>query len=195
MFIDKDGTLIPDIPYNVDPALITLAPRAGEVLRQLRDAGYLLVVVSNQAGIARGLFDEAALGPVAARLDDLLRGYGVALDGFYYCPHLPDADVPRYAVECTCRKPHAGMLLSAAHDLRIDLARSWLVGDITTDSEAGKRASCRTILIEKPYDPIGTLTERNRPDYIVRDWPQAGRHILAAVSEWQPVDSQAQVRR
>src|SRR5258706_16018961 len=109
IFIDKDGTLIPDIPYNIDPARITLSPGAGETLRPLHDDGYLLVVISNQSGIARGLYEESALGPVSARLASLLQEYGVSLDGFYYCPHMPGAPVARYAIDCECRKPKAGM--------------------------------------------------------------------------------------
>lgn len=178
VFIDKDGTLIPDIPYNVEPERITLSPGAGNALRRLKDAGYLLVVVSNQSGVAHGLFSEAALEPVKTRLNDLLAMYGVALDGFYYCPHLPDAVVPEYAVDCACRKPKPGMLVTAANDLNIDLSHSWMIGDILADSEAGKRAGCRTILIEKDDDPIVDINERNRPDAIVRDWESAAAVVL-----------------
>ncbi|MBI5667904.1 MAG: HAD family hydrolase [Chloroflexi bacterium] len=179
IFIDKDGTLIVDVPYNVDPELITLSLGAGEALRRFKDAGYLLVVVSNQSGVAKGMFDEAALQPVRQRLNKLLAEYGVQLDGFYYCPHWPHGTVERYAIACECRKPKAGMLLAAARDLNIDLSRSWMIGDILADTEAGKRADCRTVLIEKPYDPVIHLTDQNRPDFIVRSWHEATRVILA----------------
>lgn len=171
VFIDKDGTLIPDIPYNVDPEVISLSPGAGETLRRLQRRGYLLIVVSNQSGIARGLFRESALSPVRDRLDALLREHGASLDGFYYCPHLPpgEATVPVYARNCDCRKPQPGMLLRAARIQGIDLARSWMIGDIAADREAGLRAGCRTILIEKPYDPI-----IDREGCIVSTWREAG---------------------
>jgi D-glycero-D-manno-heptose 1,7-bisphosphate phosphatase len=179
IFIDKDGTLIPDIPYNVNPDLITLSPGAGSALRRLKDAGYLLVVVSNQSGVARGLFAETALQGVKQRLLDLLAACGVTLDGFYYCPHLPDAAIRTYAKDCDCRKPKAGMLTSAARELEIDLTRSWMVGDILADSEAGKRAGCHTVLIEKPDDPQRNFTQSNAPDFIVAHWQTAGHIILS----------------
>jgi D-glycero-D-manno-heptose 1,7-bisphosphate phosphatase len=179
VFIDKDGTLIPDIPYNVDPHLITLSPGAGETLRELKRWGYLVVVVSNQSGVARGLFPEAALIPVRERIAALLREFNVLLDGFYYCPHVSDAPLPAYRRDCACRKPQPGMLLRAARDLEIDLSRSWMVGDITTDSEAGNRAGCRTILIEKAYDPIIDLNDQNRPGFIVSSWRAAGDLMLS----------------
>ncbi|MCC7450639.1 MAG: HAD family hydrolase [Anaerolineae bacterium] len=178
IFIDKDGTLIHDVPYNVNPALIELSPGAGRVLRQWHDVGYLLVVISNQSGIAKGMFDEAALIPVRNQLNRLLRRFGVALDGFYYCPHWPEGTVAPYAVDCDCRKPKPGMLLQAAHDLNIDLRHSWMIGDIAADHEAGQAAGCRTILIEKPYDPLPDFAARNRPDGIVTDWDAVGRLIL-----------------
>jgi len=196
IFIDKDGTLIPDIPYNVDPVRITLMPGAGDTLRRLAAAGYRLVVVSNQSGVARGCFTEADLLPVRARLEALLDAYGVRLDGFYYCPHCPDGTVAQYAVECDCRKPRAGMLRAAAADLNLDLSRSWMVGDIAADSEAGNRAGCRTILIEKPYDLIRDLTAYSRPDFIVSCWAEAGEIILSGAGrdarpEAQRVGSEA----
>ncbi len=180
VFVDKDGTLIPDIPYNVDPHRITLTPGAADSLRELQQAGYRVVVISNQAGVARGLFKEAALRGVEARLADLLAEQGVQLDGFFYCPHHPEGSVPRYAVECACRKPAPGMLHEAARWLGLDLSQSWMVGDILTDSEAGRRAGCRTILVEKSYDPVVGATETNRPDYLVTSWGRVAAIILAS---------------
>src|SRR5262249_4861484 len=102
VFFDKDGTLIEDVPYNEDPALIRLAPGASEALRLLRDAGFRLIVVSNQSGVAHGLFPESALCNVEAKLRELLAAAGVALDGFYWCPHHPSGSVAAYAVACDC---------------------------------------------------------------------------------------------
>src|SRR5437660_1197232 len=113
-FLDKDGTLIDDVPYNVDPALIRLAAGVTEGLPRLHAAGFLVIVVSNQSGVARGLFAEEALGAVRDRLRELLAGLGVPLAGFYYCPHHPGGTVPRYAVPCGCRKPAPGLILDAA---------------------------------------------------------------------------------
>jgi histidinol-phosphate phosphatase family protein len=144
VFVDKDGTLVCDVPYNVDPDRIELAPGAGDALARLAAAGYAIVVVSNQSGVARGLFAEEALAAVERRLRELLATSDVALAGFYYCPHHPAGRVSNYAVTCTCRKPEPGMILQAADDLHLDLSRSWMVGDILDDVEAGNRAGCRS---------------------------------------------------
>src|SRR3954470_4364570 len=116
VFLDKDGTLIEDVPYNVDPARIRLMPGAAGGLRALDAAGYRLIVVSNQSGVARGYFEEAALAAVEARLRELLAEAGVPLAGFYYCPHHPEGSVAAYAVECSCRKPQPGLLVRAARE-------------------------------------------------------------------------------
>lgn len=149
VFLDKDGTLIVDVPYNVDPTRIALYPDAGPALRQLRQAGYRLIVISNQAGVARGYFPEAALEGVFDTLRHQLHPFGVVLDGFYYCPHHPESSVADYHQECSCRKPLPGMLHQAAIDHDIDLSESWMVGDILNDVEAGNRAGCRTLLIDR----------------------------------------------
>jgi D-glycero-D-manno-heptose 1,7-bisphosphate phosphatase len=149
IFLDKDGTLVEDVPYNVDPALLSLTWHAGEALQMLQhQLGYAIYIVSNQSGVARGLFTEAALSPVEQRLKELLAQYGVVLSGFYYCPHHPEGVVDRYAISCTCRKPMPGMLLRAASEHDIDMGRSWMIGDILNDVEAGVRAGCRTVLID-----------------------------------------------
>src|SRR5690349_4128123 len=105
VFLDKDGTLVEDVPYNADPAEMRLMPGAAEGLFLLHVAGFRLFVVSNQSGVARGYFREEALGAVEARLRELLVRADVPLSGFYYCPHHPEGSVPEYAVECRCRKP------------------------------------------------------------------------------------------
>ena len=148
IFLDKDGTLIDDIPYNVEPRRMTLCRGAGPALRLLAGLGYRLFVVSNQDGIADGRFGESAMVAVATRLADLLSAEEVALDGFYYCPHHPDGALARYACACGCRKPQPGMLLRAAREHRIDLRASWMIGDILHDVEAGNRAGCRSVLID-----------------------------------------------
>jgi D-glycero-D-manno-heptose 1,7-bisphosphate phosphatase len=140
IFIDKDGTLIPDIPYNVDPDKITLTDNAVDGLGLLKEAGYLLIVVSNQSGVERGYFTEDTLVGVEAKLNALLAEYDLLLDGFYYCPH--------YAVQCDCRKPLPGMILRAAEEHNINLKASWMIGDILNDMEAGNRAGCKSILID-----------------------------------------------
>lgn len=149
VFLDKDGTLIPDIPYNVDPARITLYPDAGSALRLLQETGFRLIVVSNQAGVARGYFSETALTAVENRLRQLLVAEGVRLDGVLFCPHHPAGSVAGYAIDCDCRKPQPGLLLRAADEWAVDLSESWMLGDILNDVEAGNRAGCQTILLDR----------------------------------------------
>ena len=114
VFLDKDGTLVDDVPYNVDPDLVRLAPGAMGGLSRLTAAGYALVLVTNQSGVARGLFEASALDAVWARLAELLAAQGLALDSIHFCPHHPGGSVPAYAAACDCRKPAPGMLRRAA---------------------------------------------------------------------------------
>jgi D-glycero-D-manno-heptose 1,7-bisphosphate phosphatase len=177
VFLDKDGTLVENVPYNVNPDKIRLVPGAGEALCAMAGAGYRLFVVSNQSGVARGLFRESALAAVQARLKDLLSQHGLTLSGFYYCPHHPQGKVTDYATECTCRKPQPGLLLAAADQHGIDLAGSWLVGDILDDVEAGRRAGCRTILVDNGHETEWRMSEERRPHHTVADLPSAARII------------------
>ena len=178
VFLDKDGTLVEDVPYNVDPARVRLAPGAAAALAALHAAGYRLAVVSNQSGVARGLFPEAALAAVWRRLAELLPG--VPLAGCYYCPHHPAGAAPAYAVECDCRKPAPGLVLRAARELGVEPRRSWVVGDILDDVEAGRRAGCRTVLIDNGHETEWDLSPGRRPHFRAPDLAGAARVILAA---------------
>jgi D-glycero-D-manno-heptose 1,7-bisphosphate phosphatase len=179
VFLDKDGTLVDDVAYNVDPARIALATGAAEGLYLLARCGYRIVVVSNQPGVALGLFREHALRAVEARLRELLRGAGVPLTAFHYCPHLPGGTVAEYAVPCSCRKPASGMLLRAARELDIDLGRSWMIGDILDDVEAGRGAGCRTVLIDNGNETEWDLTAERRPDKVASDLFEAAALVVA----------------
>jgi histidinol-phosphate phosphatase family protein len=180
VFFDKDGTLVEDVPYNVDPQKIQLAPGALPAARVLHDAGFRLVVVSNQSGVARGYFAESALAAVEERLRALLAEAGVPLAGFYCCPHHPQGVVAAYACVCACRKPAPGLILRAAQELGIDPQRSWLVGDLLDDVEAGGRAGCRTILLDNGHETQWLAGPLRQPDYKAADLPEAARLILAA---------------
>src|SRR5690606_8856002 len=179
VFIDKDGTLIPNIPYNVDPEKITLAQHATEALRMLQDEDYLLVVLTNQSGVAKGLFKETNLNQVRHKIKSLLSIESVHLSGFYSCPHHPEGIIPEYTKIATCRKPSTGMFLKASTDLSIDLTKSWMIADILHDVEAGNRAGCNSILINN-----GNATEwkngpHRQPTYIAFDLLQAAEFILS----------------
>ncbi|MEO7494442.1 MAG: HAD family hydrolase [Massilia sp.] len=179
VFLDKDGTLIDDIPYNVEPRRMTLCSGAGAALRLLSRLDFRLFVVSNQPAIAHGYCGEEAMTAVADRLGDLLFRERLALDGFYYCPHHPDGLVGAYAVACVCRKPMPGMLLRAAKEHDIDLQASWMVGDILHDIEAGNRAGCRTLLIDNGNETEWRLGARRVPTRIATDLYSAAIMIAA----------------
>lgn len=178
VFLDKDGTLVEDIPYNVDPARIALVAGAPRALRRLGEAGCRLVVVTNQSGVARGLFPEAALEGVRKRLDALFTACGARLDGFYYCPHLPNGSLPRYARACECRKPADGMLRAAAADLAFDLSEAWLIGDILDDVEAGHRAGCRTVLVDNGHETEWRPGPGREPHFVVPTLEDAAATVL-----------------
>jgi histidinol-phosphate phosphatase family protein len=171
IFLDKDGTLVEDVPYNVDPALLRFAPHAFEALRLWRDAGYRLVVVTNQSGLARGLFGRPDLVRLHEALCERLAREGIAIDGFFACPHLEGAG-------CACRKPRAGLLEEAARALGIDLASSWMVGDILNDVEAGHRAGCRSVLLDVGHESEWVPGALRSPEHRCADLLEAAHVIL-----------------
>ena len=177
LFIDKDGTLVENLPYNVDPARIRLAPDALAAAARLHGQGYRLVVVTNQAGVALGKFEERALERVEHRLRELLAEGGVPLGGMYWCPHDPGGVVARYAIDCTCRKPNPGLLWKAARDFDIDLSRSWMVGDILDDVEAGRRAGCRTVLLDVGHETQWRLSSLRLPHVVASSLARAAEAI------------------
>jgi len=169
VFVDKDGTLVVNVPYNVDPDRVALTPRAAEGIGALAARGYRVIVVSNQPGAAMGLFKEGALERIEERLRELLP----ALDGFYYCPHRPDAG-------CGCRKPAAGLLERAAREHGVALSASWMIGDILDDIEAGRRAGCRTILLDVGNETEWRTGEQRVPHHRARDLHEAATIIARA---------------
>jgi len=180
VFLDKDGTLIENVPYNVDPLRVMLARDAGRALRALKEHGFLLVVVSNQPGVALARFTLQSLDCVERRIQELLASSAVEIDAFYYCPHLPQAPNVRYAVRCLCRKPQPGLLRQAARGWQIELAQSWLVGDTLDDVEAGNRASCRTVLVDNGNETEWRLGAHRQPHHLVGTLHEAAGLILAS---------------
>ena len=167
--MDKDGTLVVNVPFNVDPERIRLAQGAEQAVRIFAASGYRVIVVSNQPGAAMGLFPENALKEVEAHLRQTLP----ALDGFYYCPHLPQAG-------CGCRKPQPGLLERAAKEHAVDLRTSWMIGDILDDIEAGRRAGCRTILVDAGNETEWRVSDERSPHHIAADLAEAAEIIARA---------------
>jgi histidinol-phosphate phosphatase family protein len=180
VLFDKDGTLIRDVPYNVDPSLIELAPGAAAALVALQAAGYRIGIVTNQSGVARGYFDEASVALLGLALRETFERAGVEIECFLFCPHHPDGAVEDYGIECDCRKPKPGLVRRALATLDADPAESWFVGDILNDVEAGSRAGCRTVMLD-----VGNESEWRRgpyrtPDVVAPDLLAAARAILEA---------------
>jgi D-glycero-D-manno-heptose 1,7-bisphosphate phosphatase len=185
VFLDRDGTLIEERDYLDRLELITLIPGAPAALRRLQDAGFALVLVTNQAGIARGFFDEAFVQQAHEHLATLLARDGIALDGYYYCPHHPDGTVERYRRVCRCRKPGTGMVEQAARDLQLDVARSFVVGDKWIDVELARNAGARGILVRTGYGAgVEALKPSDlEPAGIVDTLADAAELIVAAAHE------------
>ena len=149
-FLDRDGTINREVNYLGSPDELELLPGAVEGLRLLRDAGYVLVVVTNQSGVARGYFGEEDVRAVHRRLQALLRAQGASVDAFYMCPHHPEGRGV-YRRVCPCRKPGTALYERAARELGLDLQRGVVIGDKTTDLLPGIALGCRTVLVRTGY--------------------------------------------
>lgn len=177
IFLDKDGTLVKNVPYNVDPGKIEFSPGATLLLSSLKSS-FQFHVVTNQAGVALGLFSEKELIPVQKKLDLMFHAVGATLADFHYCPHHPDAKVSLYKKNCLCRKPGSKLLEDAAFRYQIDLKGSWMIGDILDDIECGKKAGCRTILIDNGNETEWIKGVNRTPDFKVNDLEEAAFIIL-----------------
>lgn len=184
LFLDRDGTLVHARHYPSRPEELVLYDGVTGALRRLQAAGFKLVIVTNQSGIARGLFTEDDLMVMHDHLAHELAAGGVRVDGFYHCPHHPDGIVEGLAVACDCRKPEPGMILRASSDLGIDTGASWFVGDILADVEAGNRAGCRTVLVDLGTEPLPAAAAQT-PDAVARDTVHA-LAIIAAAEDLAP---------
>ena len=174
VFLDRDGTLTIECGYVTRPDQMRLIPGAARAVVKLRAAGFACVVVTNQSAVGRGLMTEPELIRVHAEMIRQLSDEGAALEGLYACPAAPDQDDPD-------RKPAPGMLLRAARDLGIDLARSWMVGDSARDVLAGRTAGCRgCVLVRSGHDVTEARKVLDDRDAVATDLADAARLILAA---------------
>jgi len=180
IFIDVERLVLPGRAPAPDPSAVSVAPGAARGCRRLGATGLPIVVVSNQPGVAMGRFSEDVLTALGQRAFEVLAQVGVTLEGFWYCPHHPDAEVPAYAVECGCRMPRPGLLVAASRHHDLDLPRSWVVGDLLDHVEAGGRAGCRTILLEECRETTWRSGPYRTPDQLVPDLWDAANVILGA---------------
>ena len=175
VFLDRDGTIIEDPGYLHEPGKVKLLPGVAEAIRELKDAGYLVVTVTNQSGIARGLYTIADYEAVQRRLRELLTAHGAQLDGSYFCPHQPELTGP-----CDCRKPGTKLFRDAQAALGIDFGGSWWVGDRLSDVQPARLLRGRGILVMSGRGSLHQGQARALNVTVVADLAAAAREILAA---------------
>ncbi len=182
-FLDRDGTINEDVGHITDPGRFELIPGSVDAMNRLRDAGFLLPLITNQAGVGRGLMTEQQLNRVLDAFQDLLKTEGTHLDGVYYCPHHPEEAKGAYRKVCDCRKPGPELLLRAARDLDVDLEQSYMIGDHWSDVEAGLAAGCEAILLRTGHGrqeiEKQTKDQLGRTAYVAENLADAGDWILA----------------
>ena len=185
VFLDRDGTVIELVPYLCEADKIELIPGAAEAVAEIKQMGYLCVLVSNQSAVGRGLIDEKGVDAMHEKLNELLKARhpGAVFDGIYFCPFHPEALLAEYRKESFDRKPNPGLILKAARDFQIDLVSSWMAGDSRSDLEAGTRAGCKAALVRTGY---GHETEKElrvnpgregRPELILNSLAEFPRRL------------------
>jgi D,D-heptose 1,7-bisphosphate phosphatase len=185
VFLDRDGTINEEVGYLDRLDKLKIIPNAYEAIRLINLSGMKAIVISNQAGVARGFFTEEFVRTVNKHLQADLKKKNAVIDGFYYCPHHPTEGKGIYLQNCNCRKPAAGMLLQAAQDLDIDLSVSYFIGDRFIDMETAKKVGVKGVLVKTGYgedllqdDGPDAATAENKPTYIAADILDAVRWIL-----------------
>jgi len=182
IIMDRDGTVCEEVGYVNHVDRVRLLPRSAEAIRAANEAGFQTVVVTNQAGVARGYFAESLVDEVHDRVRELLAEQNARLDGIYYCPHHPEVGPPPYRKDCSCRKPAPGMLERARDEMGIDLAASYMIGDSAKDLGAGHRAGTTNVLVLTGYGK-GELAYQSQawkvqPDHVAADLQDAVSWIL-----------------
>jgi D-glycero-D-manno-heptose 1,7-bisphosphate phosphatase len=178
VFLDRDGTMINECGYLDRLENLALFPWTADAVRLLRRGGFAVVVITNQAAIARGIIDEVFLGEVHRELSARLEAGGAAVDGYYFCPHLADAPVAQYRQACRCRKPGPGMIENACRELAIDPSRSFMVGDRWLDVAAGSAAGAGTVLLRTGHGGRDVPHDGVQPDAILSNLMEAAGWIL-----------------
>ena len=171
VFLDRDGTVCEDVNYLSRVEQLAVFPFAAQAIRRLIENDFLVIMVTNQSGIARGLFNQNALHIIHEKLADKLAGEKAKLDAVYFCPH-------RTEDNCACRKPRTGMIMQAARDFSIDLTNSWMIGDKAIDVETGFRAKTKTALVLTGYGKLELDKLARQPDVVAENLFEAVNKIL-----------------
>ena len=173
IFLDRDGTIVVHEPYLSSLDQLKLLPNAVEGIRLFKKSGYLVIVITNQSGIARGVFDEERLTLIHKKLMRMLKDEGIEIDDIYYCPHHTEGVIEQYTLDCDCRKPKPKMLLNAAKQHNVNLTQSLMIGDSEVDMLAGKNAGCTCVLIKNACSNNTSVTSMADTDYVVKDLLEA----------------------
>jgi D-glycero-D-manno-heptose 1,7-bisphosphate phosphatase len=183
VFIDRDGTISEEVGYINHPSRFRVFPYAAAAIKHLNDAGWLTIVVTNQAGVARGYFSEDMIQTVHDEMTKELENGGARLDAVYYCAHHPSVGEPPYRFDCDCRKPKPGLISRAARDFDIDLAGSWMVGDRYSDVELARNAGVKSMFVLSGYGRGEWEHQRSswteQPDLVAENLLEAVRVIVA----------------
>lgn len=179
VFLDRDGVIVEDSNYVYRTDQLRLIPGSAEAIKLLNENCFLTIIVTNQAGVAKGYFTERDIMLFNNSMKEMLIEHGAHIDAIYYCPHHPDAKIEKYKINCYCRKPKPGMLEEAEKDFNIDIKQSFMIGDKLSDVNAGKYVGCRTIMVLTGY---GKYEPKNdRIDYIAQNLYSAVRYILSYI--------------
>jgi D-glycero-D-manno-heptose 1,7-bisphosphate phosphatase len=182
VFMDRDGTISEEVGYVNHPSRYRVFPYSAEAVRRLNEAGWLAILVTNQAGVARGYFTEDVIGSVHGILKDELDRHGARLDAIYYCAHHPSVGEPPYRFDCDCRKPRPGLIKRAAAEFEIDLQESWMIGDRYSDIELARNAGTRAAFVLSGYGRGEWEYQRSawehEPDLVAEDLLEAVRKIV-----------------
>jgi len=182
VFMDRDGTISEEVGYVNHPSRYRVFPYSAEAVRLLNDAGWLAILVTNQAGVARGYFTEDLIGEVHGRLQKELERGGARLDAVYYCAHHPTVGESPYRFDCDCRKPKPGLIRRAADEFEIDLERSWMIGDRYSDIELARNAGTRAAFVLSGYGrgewEYQRAAWKYEPDLVAEDLLEAVRKIV-----------------
>lgn len=190
VFLDRDGTINAEVEYLHRREDLVILPGVAEALRRLRAHGFKLVVVTNQAGVARGYYGEEDVISLHEYLNFLLSREGAGIDRFFYCPHHPVHGIGEYRQKCRCRKPDTGMFEMAEEFYRVDKSRSYMIGDKLLDTEAGRRYGVSTILVGTGYgrELYGNLTGEQKKeafDHYSATMKEAADWILSREGEYE----------
>ena len=182
VFLDRDGTLIRQVELMHSVAELHLLPGAARAIAELNRLGFLVIVVTNQPVVARGLIGPKEVDAIHAVLIHRLRGKNAKIDGIYFCPHHPEATLSEYRLRCSCRKPEPGMILRGLKDFKIDPKKSFMVGDALIDVVSGKKAGLKTILVKTGpgHARLDEQYKNVKPDFMAKNLQQAVQFIKNA---------------